>query len=269
MDMHMPVMDGLEAASKILELNTGVPIIAMTANIMTNDREIYRQSGISDCVGKPFSSQELWRCLVKYIKPVNWKAVNGTWQMQTETRLREKLIINFVKDNQTKFSEITEAIDAGDIHLAHRLAHTLKTNAGHLGKILLQQVAGDVERRLKAGLSSRHEGSRADDAKGKYLVAPQVMTMLEMELNAVLAEFAPLVNEAAQSAEETETGVEAESELDLLEKLEIMLEMGNPECREFIGGLRKIPNSEELIQQINDLDFDLALASLAELKKKL
>ncbi|MCL2270899.1 MAG: ATP-binding protein, partial [Treponema sp.] len=63
MDMHMPVMDGLEAAEKILELNTGIPIIAMTANIMSNDREIYRMSGMNDCVGKPFSSQELWRCL--------------------------------------------------------------------------------------------------------------------------------------------------------------------------------------------------------------
>jgi len=264
----MPVMDGLEAASKIMELNTGMPIIAMTANVMINDREIYRKSGINDCVGKPFSSQELWRCLVKYIKPVNWKTVNGRRQMQTETMLREKLIINFVKDNQTKFREITEAIDAGDIRLAHRLAHTLKTNAGHLGKILLQQVAGDIERRLKAGLSAETENSRVDNANGKDLVTPQIMTMLEMELNAVFAEFAPVVSEAAQFvAAETETGWEPKREL--LEKLEIMLDMGNPECRNFVASLRKIPESEALIQQINDLDFDLALASLAELKKKL
>ena len=69
MDMHMPVMDGLDAAAKILELDTKVPIVAMTANIMANDREIYKRSGINDCVGKPFTSQELWRCLVKYFTP--------------------------------------------------------------------------------------------------------------------------------------------------------------------------------------------------------
>ena len=68
MDMHMPVMDGLDAAEKIFELNTGTPIVAMTANVMLNDRELYRKRGMMDCVGKPFTSQELWAVLVKYIK---------------------------------------------------------------------------------------------------------------------------------------------------------------------------------------------------------
>jgi len=70
MDIHMPVMDGLEAASRILALNTGIPIAAITANIMPNDLEVYKMNGMHDCVGKPFSSQELWRCLGKYFKPI-------------------------------------------------------------------------------------------------------------------------------------------------------------------------------------------------------
>jgi len=70
MDIHMPVMDGLEAAAKILALNTGIPIVAITANIMPNDLEIYRMNGMYDCVGKPFSTQELWRCLGKYFKSI-------------------------------------------------------------------------------------------------------------------------------------------------------------------------------------------------------
>ena len=71
MDIHMPVMDGLDAADKILALNTGTPIVAMTANIMTNDKDIYRQRGMKDCVGKPFTSKELWACLLKYLEPIN------------------------------------------------------------------------------------------------------------------------------------------------------------------------------------------------------
>ena len=67
MDIHMPVMDGLEAAEKISSLNIDTPVVAMTANVMTSDRELYRQLGMSDCVGKPFTSQELWACLLKYI----------------------------------------------------------------------------------------------------------------------------------------------------------------------------------------------------------
>jgi signal transduction histidine kinase/CheY-like chemotaxis protein len=70
MDIHMPVLDGLEAAPQIVKLGTGTPIVAMTANIMVDDRELYKRNGMPDCVGKPFTSQELWRCLVKYFTPL-------------------------------------------------------------------------------------------------------------------------------------------------------------------------------------------------------
>ncbi|MDR2964324.1 MAG: response regulator, partial [Treponema sp.] len=39
MDMFMPVMDGMEAASKIMAMNTGTPIVAMTANVMVSELE--------------------------------------------------------------------------------------------------------------------------------------------------------------------------------------------------------------------------------------
>jgi len=71
MDIYMPVMDGLEATEKIQRFKTGVPIVAMTANIMTNDRDLYLSLGMSDCISKPFNSQALWRCLLKYINPVD------------------------------------------------------------------------------------------------------------------------------------------------------------------------------------------------------
>ena len=69
MDIHMPEMDGLEAAAKISSLNAGIPIVASTANIMYNDKKIYKASGMNACLSKPFTSQELWRCLLKYLTP--------------------------------------------------------------------------------------------------------------------------------------------------------------------------------------------------------
>jgi len=71
MDMFMPVMDGMEAASKIIALYTGTPIVAMTANIMPSDLENYRKNGMPDYIGKPFTSQELWSVLLKYLPLVN------------------------------------------------------------------------------------------------------------------------------------------------------------------------------------------------------
>ena len=58
-----------EDAEKIIELNLNIPIIAMTANIMSSNRELYGKIGIDDRVGKPFTSHELWNNLMKYLTP--------------------------------------------------------------------------------------------------------------------------------------------------------------------------------------------------------
>jgi signal transduction histidine kinase/ActR/RegA family two-component response regulator len=67
MDIHMPVMDGLEASALITELNTGTPIIAMTANVMSHDKDLYEKNGMKDSVTKPFKTHELMACLTKYL----------------------------------------------------------------------------------------------------------------------------------------------------------------------------------------------------------
>jgi len=61
----------------------------------------------------------------------------------------------------------------------------------------------------------------------------------------------------------------AQAARELLEKLEPMLKMGNPECRDHINSLRGIAGSGELIKQIEDFEFESALSSLEEIKKKL
>jgi len=251
-------MDGLEAAAKIIELNIGVPMVAMTANIMSSDREIYKASGMRDCIGKPFSSQELWRCLLKYLPPVTSVAVQKNEQIDSDMELQNTLQLLFYKNNQKKYEEITSALEAGDIKLAHRLAHTLKGNAGQLGKALLQQAATHVEQQLK---------------DGKNLVTGQQLAALKAELNAVLSQFAtetaPRHNGFFRPAEEAAEPLDAESMRELFANLEPMLKMGNPECRRFINSLYRVPESENLIQHIEGFDFEQAILLLAELKKRL
>jgi diguanylate cyclase (GGDEF)-like protein len=183
MDIHMPVMDGLEAASIIDAMRTGTPIVAMTANIMSNDKEMYKMSGMPDHVSKPFTSQELWRCLLKYLTPTNKEnAAQKNIQADDDAEIQKTLRLLFAKNNQKKFSEITGALQAGDIKTAHRLAHTLKGNAGQIGKPRLQSAAADVEQALKAG---------------QNLATGEQLRLLDAELNAVLAELASLPDETA------------------------------------------------------------------------
>jgi len=78
MDIHMPVMDGVEAAEKIAKIDPNIPIVAMTANIMPDDVESYIKAGMKECLGKPFVSKDLLRCLLRYLKPVSWETAEDT-----------------------------------------------------------------------------------------------------------------------------------------------------------------------------------------------
>ncbi len=62
LDVHMPVMDGQEAIQRIRASGedwSAVPVIALTADAMTGDRERYLALGMSDYVSKPIDQREL------------------------------------------------------------------------------------------------------------------------------------------------------------------------------------------------------------------
>ena len=71
MDMHMPQVDGLEAARRIRDLDgdvASVPIVALTANAMPSDRQKCIAAGMNDFLAKPFDPEDLHLMLVKWCK---------------------------------------------------------------------------------------------------------------------------------------------------------------------------------------------------------
>ncbi|MCL2440611.1 MAG: transporter substrate-binding domain-containing protein [Treponema sp.] len=253
MDMHMPVMDGIEAAEKILELKTSIPIVALTANVMTQDRELYKKIGMVDYLGKPFTTQELWLCLMRFLKPIEWKTEDITQQIQAENELRRGLIKNFINSNRNKINEIWDAINADDLKLAHRLAHTLRGNAGQLKKTSLQKAAEDIENNLKTSVKD---------------VTHEQMAVLEKELNESLAEFEQIAGDGSFKTP-AEEPLDIEAAKALFNELEPLLNDSNTECLKYINRLRSVPGCEELVQQIESFKFKPAMETLAELKKKI
>lgn len=71
MDIQMPVMNGLDATRAIRAKPHGrdLPIIAMTANAMEEDRLASLEAGASDHLGKPVTADALHRCVLRWLRP--------------------------------------------------------------------------------------------------------------------------------------------------------------------------------------------------------
>jgi len=251
MDVHMPVMDGLEAAAIISAAGVKTPIIALTANIMSNDIELYKTSGMQGYLGKPFTSQDLWKCLIKYLPVIKYSTVESHVISVEEDMDFRKLRLYFAKNNQDTFEKINEALNAGDIKLAHRLTHTLKSNAGQINEYRLREVAAKVEALLT------DEKNRLDDG---------IKEILGLELKATLEKLAPIL------AEEEERKIEEITDtikiLEILDNLEPLLINRKPECFNLIDDLKAISGAEALAHFVEELEFKNALKELSNLRKK-
>jgi signal transduction histidine kinase/FixJ family two-component response regulator len=72
MDVQMPVMDGL-AATRAIRLLLGreaTPILAMTADIFTDNKQAFEEAGMNDYVDKPCHPNDLYKALLKWLAPL-------------------------------------------------------------------------------------------------------------------------------------------------------------------------------------------------------
>ena len=69
MDIRMPIMTGIEATAEIRKFNTDVPIIAQTALVQDEDRQMAKTAGITEFITKPIMKNDFNLLLEKYLKP--------------------------------------------------------------------------------------------------------------------------------------------------------------------------------------------------------
>ena len=67
MDIKMPLMDGLEATTKIKEAHPDLPIIALTANAFDSNRQLAIKAGCDDFLSKPVNSEKCLSTIAKFI----------------------------------------------------------------------------------------------------------------------------------------------------------------------------------------------------------
>ncbi len=170
MDIQMPELDGVAATRKIItELGfTDLPIIAMTAHALDEEKKRFTDAGMCDHISKPVDAREL----VGKIK--KWSAASGPAagsasaadcppEPETEVFSLEalkkrlplpdekiaKLLNKFVSDFSSAADNIDRLLAENDLEKAKLAAHSLKGVAATMGATQVSQLASDIEHALK------------------------------------------------------------------------------------------------------------------------
>jgi len=264
MDYMMPGMTGTECLHQIRDFGYWGVVVALTANAMIGAADEFMKEGFNAFVSKPIQTKQLNTVLTKFIRdkqpPEVIEAARaakakrpavkmGISDYQRDPSLLMKLRADFARMHKGTFEAIQNAIDSGDIEMAHRLAHTIKGAAGLLHEDALALAAKQVEQVL---------------AENNVLTNGQ-LSDLKAELEWVLANIGEVLPVSFADTEYVNDDVS----LALLGTIEPLVASMNVACLDMLDDIRKIPQSELLCSQIEDFDFSAALKTLREMKNNL
>ena len=281
MDIQMPVMDGLEATRQIRADGrfADLPILAMTANVTAADHQKAMDAGMNDNVLKPIIAENLFGTLHKWINPGAAPLVSITQQaadttglpkikgldisaglsgMFGDVNLYKKILIKFPANHAQVAEEIYAALKAGNLEAARREAHSLKSLAGTMGAIELQEAA----KKLEESISSKDEGSINDNVRALQNVLQPLIRRIRAAFT-VEEKSRALVPLDAQSREQA---------IPLIESLLSQLEQGYSDAAHSLeeleeSGINPSTYSEtvQLEELIGRYDYEGAAEVLKEL----
>jgi signal transduction histidine kinase/HPt (histidine-containing phosphotransfer) domain-containing protein/ActR/RegA family two-component response regulator len=182
MDVQMPEIDGI-AATKLIRALPGsagrVPIVALTANVLSGQREAYLAAGMEDCLTKPIVYEALVAALARWgAEPGPAGAVSHASKPETpilnedgplaplERSLPQdqfrSILRAYLADAEARRIRILEAGEQGNVAALTRDAHDLASTSGNVGAERLAELARRLEKACRAGDAAAIEALAAD-----------------------------------------------------------------------------------------------------------
>jgi two-component system sensor histidine kinase BarA len=188
MDIHMPIMNGIDATRKIRSSEHGeqrTPIVALTANAVRGERERLLRSGLDACLIKPLQEQDLWGAILKWveptkIKPIQYKKMLPGQQLPESSQqisytqhaigridtdqalqfaggnkeLANELYNMFIEDLPNMKNKLINAFEKNDLLLIEEEAHKIHGAASCCAIFQIKDAANNLE---KATIRSKTE----------------------------------------------------------------------------------------------------------------
>ena len=173
MDLQMPVMDGFQATKLIREqLNSQIPIIALTANAFKSELENCIKTGMNDYVTKPFEEHKLISCISKWLG-VNNPSVASRTKVHNSNENGQYYSLNkliassrndmsyvkrmseiFIEQTEKSILEIRAAYVSGDLEAVAKLIHRIRPSVDNMGIELVRSEIKEVEKAAKDPVES-------------------------------------------------------------------------------------------------------------------
>ncbi|MFY9841474.1 MAG: response regulator [Terriglobales bacterium] len=282
MDLQMPEMDGF-TATKLLRRDPRLqkfPIIAMTAHALVEERQRCLDAGMNDHVSKPIDPDTLFATLLRWAKPRPRQAVEfqsppapakttdevilpeiaginlaeGLNRVAGNRRLYRDLLGQFAAKQGDAATQISAALEAKDLKLAERIAHTVKGVAGNLAIAEVQSAAQILEKTIREG-------------QGSVAALDTFRTALAAQVHAI--EQALHESEPAKPKEVTASHFDAEAASAAIARLKSLLDASDGDSEEafrnlrvVVGGVVDQAQLDGLGAAISDFDFEAALVKL-------
>ena len=168
MDHMMPQMDGMETTKRLRQMGYSKPIVALTANALVGQSNLFIENGFDDFISKPIDTRnlnQLLNRLVRDVQPSNAadeeNAYSSSFEEFLETSgMSDNLNVEFARCQKYFIRDYSLALENGDMEQVRFLLHNIKGLAYVIGENNL----GDLAAKAEASISDGQLSSDASDS---------------------------------------------------------------------------------------------------------